>query len=109
MSATIDEQAVVKDFLGERPEAAQLREWREVLEQRLRALVEEQRKGGPGAESLGPKILKMRKQVDALRQEEAITEFVEESVRVTLNMGAVADIVDDPDRAGHHGGEPADD
>ncbi len=83
-----DEQAI-RDFLGERPDASQLRDWRITLQQRLDALRKEQTV--TGNERLKPKIDQLRKQVDALLQEEAITSFVEDSVRVTMAMGASSD------------------
>ena len=91
----MNEEETIRQFLGERPDAGQLRDWRETLEARLRRMVEEQ-KGAPAgvAASLEGKIAQLRRQVDALREEEAITQFVEDSVRVTLAMGAVTEGMD---------------
>lgn len=92
----MNEEETIRQFLGDRPEAGQLREWRETLETRLRRMVEEQ-KGAPAAiaASMEGKIAQLRRQVEALREEEAITQFVEDSVRVTLAMGAATEGMDD--------------
>ena len=65
-----EEQAAVEQFLGENPSSAQLRQWRETLRARL---------------------AEMDRQIAALEREELITEFVEDSVRVTLAMGSIAE------------------
>jgi hypothetical protein len=86
------EQETVQQFLGDRPNAEQIRHWRASLEQRLAALKREQgRADAAAAATLGGKIDQLRKQIEALRQEEAVTGFVEDSVRVTLAMGSVVD------------------
>jgi len=84
----MDEADAIRDFLGDRPEAQQLREWRETLERRLTSLQAEQRRGAP-LPGLPKQIEQLKRQISALREEEAITEFVEDSVRVTLAMGAL--------------------
>lgn len=89
----MQEQEAIQDFLGERPGAAELRDWLTTLEQRLSALEEERRIARPeNVASLEKKLIQLRKQVAALQEEAAITEFVEDSVRVTLAMGASADM-----------------
>ena len=89
------EQEAIQDFLGERPGAAELRDWLSTLEHRLTALEEERRTARPeSAAGLDKKLAQLRKQVAALREEAAITQFVEDSVRVTLAMGASADVGD---------------
>jgi len=89
-----DEAAAIREFLGERPDAAQLDDWRATLEERLHALEGERRRSGDPTRFAG-KIEQLRRQIAALRQEAAITGFVEDSVRVTLAMGQVADPVDE--------------
>jgi hypothetical protein len=90
----MNEEEAVRQFLGERPGAGELAEWRETLETRLRHLeAERERAGGGAAAALNAKIQQLRRQIEALREEEAITQFVEDSVRVTLAMGTVADEV----------------
>ena len=87
-----DEQAV-QQFLGDRPGADQLREWRTTLERRLKSLEQERERLKDADKGLEAKIAQLRKQIAALGEEEAITEFVEDSVRVTMRMGAAADEV----------------
>ena len=89
----MDHETAVDQFLGERPRAEQLRDWRQTLEDRLKALQAEA-KAGRGA-SLETKIAQLKRQIQALREEEAVTQFVEDSVRVTLAMGAATEGMDD--------------
>lgn len=87
----VKEEDVIRDFLGERPEAAQLRNWRETLEHRLRALKAELEKAAPEKRpAIESRLQPLRKQIAALREEEAVTTFVEDSVRATLHLGAVS-------------------
>jgi uncharacterized protein involved in exopolysaccharide biosynthesis len=87
----IKEEDVIRDFLGERPEAAQLRDWRETLERRLRAMEAELSRAAPEQRpAIESRLQPLRKQIAALREEEAVTEFVEDSVRATLAMGAAS-------------------
>jgi predicted nucleic acid-binding Zn-ribbon protein len=87
-----DEQ-VVQQFLGDRPAAEQLREWRSTLQQRLKAMKAERERLKDAPSGLDAKIAQLKKQIAALGEEEAITEFVEDSVRVTMRMGATTDEV----------------
>ena len=91
----MNEDETIRQFLGDRPGADQLREWRETLEQRLARLTEDRKKAPAAAASLDTKLEQLKRQIEALREEEAITRFVEDSVRVTLAMGAAADGMDD--------------
>ncbi|MCC2672646.1 MAG: hypothetical protein K0Q72_5118 [Armatimonadetes bacterium] len=88
----------VREFLGDRPGADELTEWRATLEDRLQKLQAERDKGVTVSTSLTNKIRQLEKQIAALRQEEAITQFVEDSVRATLAMGATVEgiEVDEP-------------
>jgi polyhydroxyalkanoate synthesis regulator phasin len=88
----MDNDEAVRDFLGDRPEAEQLRAWRVTLEQRLRSLEQDLEKSGTAPlPALKTKIEQLKRQVAALREEEAITQFVEDSVRVTLAMGTASE------------------
>jgi hypothetical protein len=87
----MNEEQAVREFLGDRPGSEELTEWRITLEARLRRLESERDKGGAPDPRLVQKISQLKKQISALRQEEAITQFVEDSVRVTLAMGSVVD------------------
>jgi phage shock protein A len=91
----MDEEEAIRDFLGDRPDSAQLNNWRVTLEDRLKALEEEWKRSGETAPGLKNKIQALKKQIAALQEEEAVTQFVEDSVRVTLAMGRVADPVDE--------------
>jgi phage shock protein A len=84
-------EEAVREFLGDRPGADELTEWRATLEDRLKKLEAERDKSDKASNGLNNKIAQLKKQIAALRQEEAITQFVEDSVRVTLAMGTVAE------------------
>ena len=90
------EDEAIQQFLGDRPGVQQLREWRETLERRLKELEAERGKPQPGkaGAALAAKIAQLKRQVAALREEEAITGFVEDSVRVTLAMGTITEGLD---------------
>jgi hypothetical protein len=84
-----EEQSAIDQFLGDQPSSVQLRHWRETLLTRLRRLREELKEATPQeAAALRARLREMERQIAALEQEELITEFVEDSVRVTLAMGS---------------------
>jgi len=86
----MEEQAAIDQFLGDKPSSAQLRQWRETLRTRSRRLRRELKEADPAqAASLRTRLAEMERQMAVLEQEEMITEFVEDSVRVTLAMGSV--------------------
>ena len=91
----MSEEETIQQFLDGKPRAEQLTEWRVTLEHRMAALDEERKKTGATA-SLDTKIDRLKRQIEALREEEAVTQFIEDSVRVTLAMGSVSDGMDDP-------------
>ncbi len=82
-----DEEAMIDDVLGENPRARELRLLRTALQDREERL----RRDLAAAETEGERaVLKARiaeaaRQVMVLRDEESITSFVEDSVRVTLH------------------------
>jgi hypothetical protein len=82
------EEQAIQQFLGDRPNSAQLREWRETLEARLKTL-RAHLAAAPESErkELADRIAQLTKQIAALLQEELVTGYVEDSVRVTLAMG----------------------
>jgi polyhydroxyalkanoate synthesis regulator phasin len=87
-----EDQEMIEQFLGNQPSSAQLREWRETLMARARRLRQELGEAGPSqAVSLKSRLAELERQIAALEQEELITEFVEDSVRVTLAMGSVGE------------------
>ena len=56
----MNEDDTIREFLGERPAAAQLREWRDALERRLDALEGDRKKAaGPVPASLESKIAQL--------------------------------------------------
>lgn len=75
---------VLDEFMGDKTRASQLRVWREALEERLERLRAEVRANPAAMDSLKPKIESLQKQVLALKDEEAITGFVEDSVRAVV-------------------------
>ncbi len=74
-------------FLGESIRAAELRVLRKTLENRRKAFQREleETTGEKERERLHAKIKEMGKQIRVLGEEEAISEFVERSVRVALH------------------------
>ena len=89
-----NEEQVIDAFLGEKPRARDLRLMRNALEQlrdafrrdRDRATDDSARAG------LAAKIKELNTQIDAIHQEEAITTFVEDSVRVALHKPSLAEL-----------------
>ncbi|HEY3267540.1 MAG TPA: hypothetical protein VGM37_11475 [Armatimonadota bacterium] len=74
----------VREFLGESAPASQLREWREALEHRLKMMRAEAAQDPESHESLRLKIQRLQDQIKVLAEEEAISDFVEDTVRSTL-------------------------
>lgn len=87
----MDDSEAVERFLEGRPDSVQLAEWRATLEDRLRALRQERDRGDAPRERFQREIRQLEQQIGALREEEAITGFVEDSVRVTLRMGSTVE------------------
>lgn len=91
------DEEIVRDFLGDNPDSRQLREWRGALFQRLTGLrAERDELPEPDRKRRDRELRLLRKQILALDEEEAITRYVEESVRVTLAMGAVVQEIGEP-------------
>jgi hypothetical protein len=89
-----DEETIIEEFLGENPRARDLRRMRTALEQRASMFRRERARVTDEKERAGldAKIAELEKQIAAVRQEEAITTFVEDSVRVTLHKPSLADL-----------------
>ena len=88
----MDEQKAIRSFLGDRPDSGQWREWRKTLEERLKRLLAEREALPPEEQPrLDARAAELRRQIAAMEQEELVTEFIEDSVRVTLAMGSVVD------------------
>jgi hypothetical protein len=87
-----ESDAAIEEFLGDQPSSAQLRSWRETLLARAKRLREELKNADREQQSaLRVRLKELDRQIAALEQEELVTEFVEDSVRVTLAMGSIAD------------------
>jgi hypothetical protein len=88
---------VIDDFMGGKPRASQWRELRLVLEARL---VDAKRElaslpaGSSAQKSLQRKVKDMNAQVNALLQEEAVAQFVEDSVIATVSRPHPLEIQD---------------
>ena len=79
---------VINDFLGGKPRANQWRELRLVLEARLADATQQlsaTQAGTSEHKSIQRKVKEMKAQVNALLQEEAISQFVEDSVIATVS------------------------
>ncbi len=81
----LEEEAVEK-ALGSNPSASEYRAMRSALKQRLQVLQEERARQLEIAACLrmDEKIEEMQKQLQVLRQEEAISEFVERQTRMAV-------------------------
>lgn len=89
---------ILESFLEGKPRAETWRQLRETLGERLKRLKEELEAlpdGAPGAASLRKKVEETRQQVAALAEEEAISRFVEDSVRATIARPHPLEALDD--------------
>jgi hypothetical protein len=98
-----DADPVIEEFLDGQPRAGVWRELREALAARLADAVAE-RDAAPEGDlrraELDKRVRELRDQVAALAQEEAVTQFVEDSVRATLTRPRPAGYLgDDEDEA----------
>lgn len=82
-----DEDSAIESVLGENPRAKELQLMISALEQRRSAALREAEKSISAGErfKLEARLAEMTIQLKVLREEEAITSFVENSVRVTIN------------------------
>jgi len=88
-----DEEQVIEDVLGENPRARELRLMRAALEQRRERIRHELSRTQDERERARneAKLAELEAQIQALRNEEAITGFVEASVRATLHKPSLDD------------------
>jgi hypothetical protein len=88
-----EEEALIAEALGDNPSATQLRLMRSALEERRNRFREDLKRATVDTEraAIVSKLRTLDKQIEALLQEEGITEFVETSVRVTLSKAALDD------------------
>jgi len=88
MSGTPGQDEVIEEFLEGQPRANYWRELRESLHGRLREAEAEFKgipAGDPNRAALEKRVEDLREQVAALATEEAVTQFVEDSVRASLS------------------------
>lgn len=85
-----DTERVIQEFLGDNPRATEWRALRHALSERLAAVrLQQRQETEAGADSTRLRALEaqattLRRQVAALETEEAVTRFVEDSIKVTL-------------------------
>ena len=89
----LDEDQIIEKFLGENPRAGDVRSMRIALEERRRTMKREREQAKDDKEraSFAAKISELNKQIRVMKEEEAITQFVESSVRLTLHKPAKED------------------
>lgn len=88
---------VINDFMGGTPRANQWRELRLVLEERLadaKLQLQATEVGSAAHRSLQRKVKEMTLQVTALFQEEAVAQFVEDSVIATVSRPHPLEVMD---------------
>jgi hypothetical protein len=88
---------VINDFMGGKPRANQWRELRLALETRLADATQQlaaTQTGSSEHKSIQRKVKEMKAQVNALLQEEAISQFVEDSVIATVSRPHPLEIQD---------------
>ena len=88
---------VINDFMGGTPRANQWRELRIVLEARLvdaKLQLVDAPAGSTAHRSLQRKVKEMTLQVNALLQEEAVAQFVEDSVIATVSRPHPLEVMD---------------
>jgi hypothetical protein len=82
-----EDEEILESFFGENTRARELRELKETLQTKLR-IVTAERDAMPeldgGRAMLERKIRELKEQVSVLAEEEAVSTFVEDSVRATL-------------------------
>jgi hypothetical protein len=86
--SSVDPDEVIEEFLEGQPRADLWRDLRQTLAERLADAVAARDavpEGEPGRIPLEKRVAELRDQVAALAQEEAVTRFVEDSVRASLN------------------------
>lgn len=101
-----DTERMIEEFLGEHPRAAEWRALRHALEERRSGLRRErQREAEGGAPDdrlavLDAQILALDRQVATLETEEAVAQFVEDSVKFTLVQNDLTATLEDAEQEG---------
>ena len=93
------DDAIVDEFIGSGLRAGRIEELCDALRMRIRAMREDLLKSASDVDraDLEKRIKQARYQVSVLRQEQAISQFVEDSVRATLRQETVNPDPDDED------------
>ncbi len=77
-------EQLIEQVLEGHPRAEQWRQWREALEERLEKLLELKAKGIVEYPDIDQRIEELKRYIAVLREEEIITEFVEQQVRMVI-------------------------
>ena len=96
-------EEVIEEFLEGQPRAQTWRELKEALSTRLYAAKEQRestRENTPDRAAIDERIAELQVQIRALAEEEAITQFVEDSVRASLSRPRPLPNFDDEDDDG---------
>jgi uncharacterized membrane protein YheB (UPF0754 family) len=84
----LDDEALIEQLIEQvlegHPRAEQWRQWREALEERLEKLLELKAKGIVEFPNLDELIEELKRYIAVLREEEIVTEFVEQQVRMVI-------------------------
>jgi hypothetical protein len=104
-----EDEEIIETFFGENARSGELRELKETLQTRLR-IVTAERDALPdtdgGRAVLERKIRELKEQVTVLAQEEAVSAFVEDSVRATLFRPDASGDLGEGDDGGPYDGGP---
>ena len=98
-----DTERIIEEFLGGHPRAAEWRTLRQALEERLiglrRQRQRESEEGGPPERlaALDTQIAALDRQVATLETEEAVAQFVEDSLKYTLTQSDLAAGLEEPE------------
>jgi len=96
-------EEVIEEFLEGQPRAQTWRELKDALQTRLDAAKEQReltKEGSPDREAIEERIAELRQQIYALAEEEAVTQFVEDSVRSSLSRPRPLPNFDEEDDGG---------
>ncbi len=86
-------EQLIEQVLEGHPRAEQWRQWREALEERLEKLLELKAKGIIEYPDIDQRIEELKRYIAVLREEEIITEFVEQQVRMVIGKAKLKQMV----------------
>lgn len=93
-----DANQVIEDFLSGDPRAKELQEMTDSLEARFQCMKKDLEflpEGSEEKESMQESLKEMKKQIMVLRREQMITQFVEDSVKISLNANGLLNGAED--------------